>query len=62
MISLDKQGGKQDVNSASFKGLSTDTKPLDSATSDIPNGSSFFEMDTFNVYFFDKANNQWITS
>lgn len=38
-----------------LRGLSTDIKP----TSDIPNGSTFLEMDTGNVYAFDKENTQW---
>lgn len=38
-----------------LRGLSSDTKP----TEDIPNGSSFLEMDTGNVYVFDKENSQW---
>ena len=35
--------------------LSTDTKP----TTDVPNGSSFLEMDTGNVYMWDEENEQW---
>lgn len=34
--------------------LSTDTKPTD-----WENGSTLLEMDTGNVYVFDKANNTW---
>ena len=41
-----------------YIGLSTDTKP----TTDIPNGSSFFEMDTGDTYYFDAETAQdWIT-
>lgn len=39
-----------------LRGLSTDTKPTDDY---IPNGSSFLEMDTGDVYFWDKAGSQW---
>lgn len=39
-----------------LRGLSTDTKPTGSQ---IPNGSSFLEMDTGSVYFWDKENSQW---
>lgn len=39
-----------------LRGLSTDTKPTDSQ---IPNGSSFLEMDTGTVFFWDKENSQW---
>ena len=38
-----------------LRGLSTDTKP----TEGIPNGSSFLEMDTGNVYMWDDENKQW---
>ena len=41
--------------SQQLRGLSTDTKP----TTDIPNGSSFLEMDTSNVYMWDDENKQW---
>lgn len=40
-----------------IRGLSSDTKPTD----DIPNGSSFLEMDTGEVYFWDAENSQWRT-
>ena len=38
-----------------FAGLSTDTKP----TTKVENGSTFIEMDTGDLYIFDKANTQW---
>lgn len=37
-----------------LRGLSADSKPTD-----VPNGSTFLEMDTGNVYAFDKENVQW---
>lgn len=37
-----------------FRGLSTDAKP----TASIPNGTSFLEIDTGEVYYFDGE--QWI--
>ena len=51
MVTLDKS----DVNEPlSFKGLSTDTKPTVKFNSlPILNGSTFFEMDTQEVYFYD---------
>lgn len=39
-----------------IRGLSTDQKPTEDR---MPNGSSFLEMDTGNVYFWDKENQQW---
>ena len=51
-------GGANGTVEAEFYGLSTDSKPVDEG---IPNGSSFFEMDTFKVYFFNKTTKTWIT-
>ena len=39
-----------------LRGLHGDTKPTGD---DVANGSSFLEMDTGNVYFWDKENSQW---
>ena len=38
-----------------LRGLSTDEKP----TEDVPNGSTFLEMDTGNVFVFDEENTRW---
>ena len=58
MITVDKS----DVNEPlSFKGLSTDTKPtVKYGSLPILNGSSFLEMDTQDVYFYDGATNTWL--
>lgn len=37
-----------------FIGLSTDVKPLD-----VPNTSSFYEMDTKAMFLFDEQNQVW---
>ena len=37
-------------------GLSTDPKPTHDG---IPNGATFLEMNTGNVYIYDKANTIW---
>lgn len=37
-----------------FIGLSTDSKPVD-----VPNASSFYEMDTGTYFFFDAENKVW---
>lgn len=37
-----------------LRGLSSDEKPTD-----VPNGSTFLEMDTSKVFAFDKTNTQW---
>lgn len=53
---------KSDVgNELSFKGLSTDTKPTGTFEgSKITNGSTFFEMDTQEVYFYDEHASKWL--
>lgn len=48
--------GADQASAWDFRGLSTDSKP---SNNQIPNGSSFLEMDTGNVYFWDAENNQW---
>lgn len=42
-------------------GLSTDTKPTtDVGGRPIRNGSTFIEMDTRHVYFFDASTSSWL--
>lgn len=38
-----------------YYGLSTDTKP----TEDVENGTSFIEIDTSKIYFFDAEAQTW---
>lgn len=38
-----------------YRGLSTDTKP----TTNVANGSIFFEIDTGKVFMYDETNTQW---
>ncbi len=47
-----EEGGYADV-----RGLSTDTKPVDDDR--IMNGSTFTEIDTHNVTFFDAESKTW---
>lgn len=58
MITVDKH----DVGEAiPFKGKSTDTKPKGYwYTEKIVNGSSFFEMDTQQVFFYDGDIEDWL--
>lgn len=45
----------------SFKGLSTDTKPtVEYQGNKILNGSSFFEIDTQKLAFYDGESNTWL--
>lgn len=58
MVTLSKD---DTTNELSFKGLSTDTKPTVSYNSlKITNGSTFFQMDTQEVYFYDEATESWL--
>ena len=41
-------------------GLSTDTKPTIADYPSMRNGSSFLEMDTKKIYFYDSENAQWV--
>ncbi len=59
MVTISKLGGANGTSETEFCGLSSDIKPVNE---EIPNGSSFFEMDTFNVYFFNKATKTWVTT
>ena len=40
-----------------YYGLSTDMKP----SSDIPNASVFYEMDTGDIYMFSKGSGEWLS-
>lgn len=44
-----------------YTGLSGDTKPVDDEAKkvSVPNGSTFLEMDTSDVYIYDKQNKTW---
>lgn len=58
MITLTKDDTSYEL---SFKGLSTDEKPTGKYDDiEITNGSSFFEMDTQSVYFYDYATQSWL--
>lgn len=58
MITLSKSDVTEEL---SFKGLSTDTKPTVKFNDlKITNGSTFFEMDTQDVYFYDGGSDSWL--
>ena len=61
MISYDVRAYEEGNNEFHFKGLSTDTKPEGIYQGkQIANGSSFFEMDTQLIYYYDGATNKWL--
>ena len=45
----------------SFNGLSSDTKPGEKYQNNtVENGSSFFELNTGKVYFWDRSGKAWL--
>lgn len=44
----------------SFKGMSDDTKPLIADFPKMQNGSTFLEMDTKKLYFYNADNDEWV--
>ena len=58
MVTVDKSSMNEPL---SFKGLSSDTKPtIKWDSSPILNGSTFLEMDTQEVYFYDGGTDTWL--
>ena len=58
MITLSKDDTSKEL---AFKGLSTDTKPtVKYGDMPITNGSTFFEMDTQQVFFYDGDSDDWL--
>lgn len=58
MVTVDKSSMNEPL---SFKGLSSDTKPtVKWDSSPILNGSTFLEMDTQEVYFYDGGTDAWL--
>ena len=54
-------GDPVDVRVISFKGLSTDTKPVGTWKGyTIQSGSSLFLTDTLDVKFYDAASSTWV--
>ena len=44
-----------------FKGKSTDTKPTGTfAGKKIPNGSTFYEINTGDIYMYDEESSTWL--
>lgn len=61
MISINQIGNISNDRVLELIGLSTDEKPIGKIDGEkIVNGSSFFEMDTCNVFMYDEENNRWL--
>ena len=56
MVTADGQN-RNGKGRADYYGLSTDTKPNNST---VANGSSFIEMDSGSIYFYDEESQAWI--
>ena len=56
MVTITRTGGQTEDRGSELKGLSTDEKPI----KNIPNGSSFYEMDAKKVFMFDEQNSKWL--
>jgi hypothetical protein len=60
-VTLNRYGSKDNRLPAELWGLSTDEKPLENWEDIIlDNGSVFLEIDTGEVFFFDKENKRWV--
>jgi hypothetical protein len=61
MISYENTMTNGDEIKFAFSGLSTDTKPTGAYDgAKIANGSTFLEMDTLNLKFYDATTGTWI--
>ena len=55
MVTIARIGGQIEQTTAELYGLSTDNKPI---SDDIPNASTFYEMDTKVAFLYDAENKQ----
>lgn len=61
MVSISKVGDKSNDRVLELSGLSTDVKPIGEVDGvKLVNGSTFFEMDTCNVFMYDAENQRWL--
>ena len=61
MVSVTSYNGKVVTGLLEIVGLSSDNKPIKTVDNYyIMNGSTFLEMDTGMVYFYDEKAQQWI--
>ncbi len=60
MVTLEKDEREAFKATLDFDGLSTDTKPTEYHGKPLANGSTFMEMDTVTLFFWDAANQRWL--
>lgn len=56
MITINKVGGQNNTKATELYGLAKDVKPI----KEIPNASTFYEMDTKKIFLFDEENKRWL--
>ena len=51
--------GEVEAINVELRGLSTDTKPTEVNEREVGNGSTFIEIDTGKIFFYDAENKEW---
>ena len=59
MESIVRTGGSSVDRSADLRGLSTYTKPTKANGDEVPNGSTYIEMDTGACFMYNVNNDTW---
>ena len=60
MITLNKDGNRENRVGLELYGLSTDEKPIEKFDDIfIGNSSTYYEMDTKNTFMYDEENKKW---
>lgn len=60
MVTATRSDGNNEIATFSFKGLSTDTRPVDKwEGTEIKNGSSYLTIDTHEIEFYDADSQSW---
>ena len=61
MVTATRAEGNNEIATFAFKGMALDSKPTGTWEGTIiKNGSSFLEMDTQEVHFYDAENETWV--
>lgn len=60
MVTATRAEGNNEIATFSFKGLSTDTRPVGKwEETEIKNGSSYLTIDTHQIEFYDAESQTW---
>lgn len=61
MVTATRAEGNNEIATFTFKGMAADSKPTGTwEGTTIKNGSSFFEIDTQDVKFYDADTDSWV--